>query len=58
MSGVDIAKRKRALKIANAISKIEGAPSSSNAEEIFKQWANGKLTGEQMKARVLAIHQR
>lgn len=53
-----IEKRQRALKVANAVSKVEGASSSRQAEQIFRQWAEGKLTNEQMKAKVLALHQR
>ena len=58
MESINIEKRKRALKAANAVSKVEGASSSKQAEQIFRQWAEGKLTNEQMKAKVLALHQR
>lgn len=58
MQNVTLAKRKRAMKIATAISKIEGAPTSTKAEQIFSQWVDGKITSEQMKAQVLALHQR
>ena len=58
VESINIEKRKRALKAANAVSKVEGASSSKQAEQIFRQWAEGKLTNDQMKAKVLALHQR
>ena len=56
VESINIEKRKRALKAANAVSKVGGASSSKQAEQIFRQWAEGKLTNEQMKAKVLALH--
>ena len=56
MESINIEKRKRALKAASAVSKVEVASSSKQAEQIFRQWAEGKLTNEQMKAKVLAMH--
>ena len=58
VESINLEKRKRALKAANAVSKVEGASSSKQAEQIFRQWAEGKLTNEQMKAKILALHQR
>ena len=46
VESINIEKRKRALKAANAVSKVEGASSSKQAEQIFWQWAEGKLTKE------------
>ena len=46
MESINIEKRKRALKAANAVSKVEGTSSSKQAEQIFQQWAEGKLTNE------------
>lgn len=56
MESINIEKRKRALKAANAVSKVEGTSSSKQAEQIFRQWSEGKLTNKQMKAKVLALH--
>ena len=56
VESINIQKRKRALKAANAVSKVEGAASSKGAEQIFRQWAEGKLTNGQMKAKILALH--
>ena len=46
VGSINIEKRKRALKAVIAISKVEGASSSKQAEQIFQQWAEGKLTNE------------
>lgn len=56
VESINIEKRKRALKAANAVSKVEGASSSKQAEQILRQWTEGKLTNEQMKAKILALH--
>ena len=58
MQDKDIAKRKRAIKIAKAINSIEGAPVSEKAEIIFAQWAEGKLTDEQMRTQMIAMYTR
>ena len=51
-------KRKLAVKVADTLNKIEGVPVSEKAHQISAQWANGEITGEQMKAALLAIHKR
>ena len=56
VESINLEKRKRALKAANAVSKVEGASSSNQAEQIFRQWAEGKLTNKQMKAKIFAPH--
>ena len=60
MESINIEKRKRALKAAlkaaSAVSKVEGTSSSKQAEQIFQQWVEGKLTNKQMKAKILALH--
>lgn len=58
MSTVDLAKRKRAVKISRAINSIEGVPVSEKTENVFSQWADGKITGEQMKAQILQMYSR
>ena len=42
-------KRIAAVKTADAINAIEGAPISSYARSLSASWARGELTGEQMK---------
>lgn len=58
MSTVDLDKRKRAVKISKAINSIEGVPVSEKTENVFSQWADGKITGEQMKAQILHMYSR
>ena len=58
MSTVDLKKRKRAVKISKAINSIEGVHVSEKAEHIYSLWADGKITGEQMKAQILQMYSR
>ena len=51
-------KRIAAVKTADAINAIEGAPISSYARSLSASWARGELTGEQMKQALLAHHRR
>lgn len=51
-------KRIAAVKTADAINAIEGAPISSYARSLSASWAYGELTGEQMKQALLAYHRR
>ena len=47
-----------AIRVADALNKIEGVPVSENARILARKWANGEITGEQMKAALLQAHQR
>ncbi|WP_279202332.1 antitoxin VbhA family protein [Intestinimonas butyriciproducens] len=51
-------KRLAAVKTADAINAIEGAPISSYARTLSVNWARGELTGNQMKAALLAYHRK
>lgn len=51
-----INKRLAAVKIADSINAIEGAPVSDYARKLSASWARGELTGEQMKSALLASH--
>lgn len=51
-------KRVRAVNLATAINAIEGVPVSSHARALSRSWANGKITGPQMKAALLASHKK
>ena len=51
-------KRLNAIRVADALNKIEGVPVSENARILASKWANGEITGEQMKAALLQAHQR
>lgn len=56
MSAINIKKRHEAVKLADAINAIEGVPVSRYAKALSTAWANGELTGEQMKAALLSSH--
>ena len=49
MSPETYAKRIAAIKVADAINKIEGVPISESAYELSDKWARGEITGQQMK---------
>ena len=51
-------KRIAAVKTADAINAIEGAPVSNYARVLSSSWARGELTGSQMKEALLAYHRR
>ena len=56
----DEAKERRiqAVKLADALNAIEGVPVSEYAKMLSQCWANGDLTGEQMKEALLASHRK
>ena len=58
MTNQQINRRVAAVKTADAINAIEGAPVSDYARKLSASWARGEMTGEQMKAALLASHQR
>ena len=51
-------RRMQAVKLADALNAIEGVPVSDYAKALSICWANGELTGEQMKAALLASHRK
>lgn len=51
-------KRIAAVKTADAINAIEGAPVSDYARVLSTSWARGELTGNQMKKALLDYHKR
>ena len=51
-------RRIQAVKLADALSAIEGVPVSEYTKMLSHCWANGDLTGEQMKEALLASHYR
>ena len=56
MTAKQIDRRIAAVKTADAINAIEGVPVSTYARTLSHRWAKGELTGEQMKAALLASH--
>ncbi len=51
-------KRKIAIKVADSINSIEGAPVSENAKKLSLQWAKGEITAEQMKKLLISQYVR
>lgn len=58
MTAKQINRRIAAVKTADAINAIEGVPVSDYARTLSRLWAKGELTGEQMKAALLASHKK
>ncbi len=50
------ARRLAAVKLANALNKIEGAPVSTQAKKLSARWARGEISGAEMKAMLIAKH--
>ena len=58
MSPVEIQKRKRAVRIADAINGIEGVPVSNFAIELSDKWANGDISDAQMIEMLINSHKK
>lgn len=58
MNSVQLERRIAAVKTADAINAIEGVPVTDYARTLSKCWAKGELTGEQMKAALIASHKK
>lgn len=58
MSPKDYSKRITAIKVADTLNKIEGVPVSDFARELSDKWAKGEITGNQMKAALIAAHKK
>ena len=50
------ARRLAAVKLANAVNKIEGAPVSTQAKTLSAKWVRGEISGAEMKAALIAKH--
>lgn len=58
MSPVQIQRRKRVIKIADAVNNIEGVPVSNYAKELAEQWADGAISATQMKKFLIQMHKK
>lgn len=56
MTKAQIRRRIVAVKTADAINAMEGVPVSRYAQVLSRSWANGEITGEQMKQALMASH--
>lgn len=51
-------RRLAAVRLADAVNKIEGVPVSARAKELSSRWAKGELSGAEMKSTLIAAHKR
>ena len=58
MSPIEIQKRKRAVKIADAINSIEGVPVSDFAKVLSDKWAQGNISDSQMIEMLVNAHRK
>lgn len=58
MTAKQLNRRVAAVKTADAINAIEGAPVSDYARRLSYLWAQGRLTDMQMKDALLASHRK
>ena len=58
MSPVEFQKRKRAVKIADAINGIEGGPVSEFAKDLSDKWAQGTISDSQMIEMLVNAHRK
>ena len=56
MAPQKIAQRKRAMRVADAVNKMEGVLVRSYTIELSNAWCEGKITGVQMKEALLKSH--
>jgi len=49
-------RRLRAVRIANAINKVEGVQVTEAARQLSAQWARGDITGDAMRTALLVKH--
>lgn len=58
MSLQDYNNRLNAIKVDDVINKIEGVPVSQYAKKLSEKWANGEVTGAQMKSALISVHKK
>lgn len=58
MTAKQLNRRLVAVKTADAINAIEGAPVSDYARYLSASWVRGEITGDQMRAALLESHKR
>lgn len=51
-------KKQNAVRVADAINEIEGVPVTAFARELSEKWSKSEITGEQMKAALIAAHKK
>lgn len=56
MYNTDQSKRKKAIRLADAINATEGVPVQSDARRLSQEWARGEITSAEMKRQLIAKH--
>ena len=56
MSNIEIQKRNKAVKIADAINDINGVPVSDFAKELTKKWAEDTISDSKMIEKLIDKH--
>ena len=56
MPNIEIQKRQRAAKIADAINDINGVPVSYFAKELSKKWVEGNISNFEMIEKLIDKH--
>lgn len=51
-------RRTQAVKLADALNAMEGVPVSDYAKALSQQWADGEISGEEMKSLLLEHHRK
>ena len=51
-------RKTQAVKLADALNSIEGAPITDFAKELSQRWVDGEITGEEMKETLLQHHRK
>ena len=52
----ELKKRITAETVADTCNRIGGAPVSSHAQELSRQWVHGQISGEEMIRRLVEQH--
>ena len=58
MSMTERNRRIQAVKLADALIAMDGVTVSNYAKTLSQRWADGELTGEQMKEALLIFHRK
>lgn len=58
MTDLERTRRVQALKLADTLNMIGGGSVSEYAKSLSLRWANGEITGEQMKEALLEAHRK
>jgi hypothetical protein len=56
MSPQKTSRRLAAVKLADAVNKMEGVTVSRQARSLSAQWARGEISGAEMKEALVAAH--